>query len=122
MVALARHLVRGMEEDTEVTPARRNELDRLADDIVERARRVDPSESAGVAEELRRFLDEWQQRGKTRYYWQDYEPDKSLLVSAEVVAEAVAVERRWTKPARATPNSMRDVEAAVQFRLTERLR
>lgn len=122
MVALARHMVHGMLEDTLITPARRIELDRLVDEVVARARSLDATESSAVARELREYLDDWEGRGAIKRYWDDFNADDSLLVSAEVVAEERAVGGRWTKPARATPNSMRDVEAQVQFRLAPSLK
>jgi len=121
LVALARHAVPGMLEDTALTPARRAALDALVDEVLARVERLDPSEQAEVAAEARRYLDEWEARGAVAHYWRDREPNDSLLVSAEVVAEAKAVQGRWLPPARPTPNSMRDVEAQVRFRLTEKL-
>jgi hypothetical protein len=121
LVALARHLVPGMLDDTEVTAPRRAEIDALIDDLVARADRLDSSERDAVAAELRRFVDVWQGRGPIPNYWNDYDPDDSLLVSAETVASRAAMGLRWSSAARSTPNSMRDVEAQVQFRMAPML-
>lgn len=122
MVALARHLVDGMLDDTTITPARREALEALVDEVVARAASVDPTERDAVGAELRAYLDNWEGRGSIGSYWDDFHPNDSLLVSAEVVAEAQAVEGgRWARPAKPTPNSMRDVEAQVQFRLAPSL-
>lgn len=122
LVALARHLIPGMLTDTEVTASRRVELDALIDELVARAERLDPSERDAVAAELRCFVDVWQGRGPIDHYWNDFHIDDSLLVSAETVAERNAMGQRWTGAARSTPNSMRDVEAQVQFRMTPMLK
>jgi hypothetical protein len=111
-----------MLEDTTITPDRRVALDALVDELVKRAANLDPGERAAVGRELRTYLDDWQGRGTIKRYWDDFNPNDSLLVSAEVVAEAQAVNGRWAQPAKATPNSMRDVEAQVQFRLAPALR
>jgi hypothetical protein len=121
LVALARHRVPAMLEDAEVTPAARAELDVLVDGLLARVEHLDPSEVDDAARELRMYLDEWEMRGPIEHYWSDRHPKDTLLVSAEVVAEAKAVNGRWLSPAKPTPNSMRDVEAQVQFRLTEKL-
>ncbi len=117
LVALARHLGVG--------DARRHRGHRAAARGARRARRRAAgarrasSTRASVMpsrRELRRYLDDWEGRGPIENYWNDYDPDDSLLVSAEVVAEARAVMGlRWSSAARSTPNSMRDVEAQVQF-------
>ena len=51
-------------------------------------------------------------------FWSDYKPGKSLLISAEKEAARVASgkQRHIAKP---TPNSVRNVEPATQFRLKE---
>ncbi len=92
MVALARHLVDGMIDDTTITEERREALDALVDEVVARATSLDPTERDAVASELRAYLDNWQGRGTIRSYWDDFHPNTSLLVSAEVVAEAQAVD------------------------------
>ena len=76
-----------------------------------------PARPAEVEAELRAFVDAWQKRGPIPRYWDDHKPDDSLLVSAETVAEHRAMGQHWTHSACATPNSMRDVEAQVQFRM-----
>lgn len=117
LVALARHLVPGMLTDTEITGPRRAQIDALIAEIVARTTRLDPSERDAVEDELRAFVDAWQKRGPIPHYWLDFKPDDSLLVSAETVAEHRAMGQHWTHSACATPNSMRDVEAQVQFRM-----
>jgi hypothetical protein len=122
IVALARHCVDGMLEDTTFNEARRDRVQHFVDQLVDRVKRIDPAESVAVGQELEQFVDEWDDRAPLNSYWDERDVAQSLLVSAEVVAEARAVSGQWTRPARATLNSMRDVEAGVQFRLVTALK
>jgi hypothetical protein len=86
----------------------------LIDLIVERAKRVDPEETA-VREELERRLDTWRTRSPV-VYWSDYKGGGSLLQSAERAAARRAANRE-TGAAWPTLNSMRTVEAGTPFRM-----
>ncbi|RKI31940.1 DNA/RNA helicase, partial [Corallococcus sp. AB004] len=121
LVALARHLVPGMGNDAELTDERREELEPYAQALYERAEACDPYEAEETWEHLVKLLDMWEGRGPLGDYWNDYKPAQSLLVSAEKVAEVRATSGNWNHAALATPNSMREVEPSVRFRLVSGL-
>jgi hypothetical protein len=121
LVALARHLVPGMGNDAELTDERRVELEPYAQALYERAEACDPYEAEETWEHLVTLLDMWEGRGPLGDYWNDYKPAQSLLVSAEKVAEVRATSGNWNHAALATPNSMREVEPSVRFRLVSGL-
>jgi hypothetical protein len=117
VVAIARHLVPGMRDNEELTEDRRDELESYAHALYNRAQSVDPGEADETRKQISDFLGMWASRGKIGAYWNDYKPATSLLASAERVAAARAVEGRWTHAALPTPNSMREVEPSVRFRM-----
>src|SRR5262245_3992406 len=105
-----------------LTRTRRDALMTLVDRLLDRVRAVDPDEVIGVQADVTRFLDMWEQRGAIGAYWDDYRPDRSLLVSAERAAATKAIEGQWNRASVPTPNSMRDVEPDVKFRMTPKLK
>ncbi len=118
LVAVIRHLVAGrltspVLDDNSVAAA-----DPLIVRIAERARRVDPLET-DVESELRERLARWIRRAPQQY-WSKFSRT-SLLQSAED-AVALRASGRIVGQAWPTPNSMRGVEPATQYRLTEALR
>lgn len=121
VVALARHLVPGMGDGVQLTEERREELERYAHALFARARSTDPGEADETRKQISDFLDMWGQRGPIEKYWNDFKPASSLLVSAERVAEARATRGAWQHAALATPNSMREVEPSVRFRMVSGL-
>ncbi len=120
LVALVRHTISGMERRPVLDEIRRGEVERLAAVIEERVARVDPSERVAVSQKLKRLIDQWASRSDLRRYWDDYERQTSLLMSAEQFAAKADVDpdldaegaRRALWP---TPNSMREVEAGTPF-------
>lgn len=119
LVAMARHLVRGMATDFRLDANRRLLLAPIVADISKRAARIAPDEVAGVDAKLRALLDEWQQRRDLAAYWDDDGKTPTLLMSAEQFAAFGAegqVKRAW--PA---PNSMREVEPGTPYRLKGRI-
>jgi hypothetical protein len=90
----------------------------LLERLLDRVREIDPDEVIGVQADITRFLDMWERRGAIRDYWDDYHPNGSLLVSAERAAAIKAIEGQWGRASVPTPNSMRDVEPDVKFRMT----
>ncbi len=84
----------------------------------DRIDKVDKRELQAAQEQLRILLDEWEDRGKLVSFWNDYRPKTSLLISAEKAVarrESGALEvAAWE-----TPNSMRNVEPGVEFKLCE---
>jgi hypothetical protein len=114
LIAAARHLVPGLALDPRLDADQIAGVENLIRDIVGRAQEIDESETA-VRIELERFLRLWRTRGAA-VWWEDRSPGRSLLVSAEAAAalRAQGLDARGAVP---TPNSMRNVEAAVPFRL-----
>lgn len=122
VVALARHLVPGMRDDPELTQSRHDTLRQLAHALLERARHCDPDEADETWNQISGLLQMWVTRGPLEAYWDDFKPAGSLLASAERVAEARALRGSWQHAALATPNSMREVEPSVRFRMVRGLR
>jgi ATP-dependent helicase YprA (DUF1998 family) len=114
LVAAARHLVPGLSRNPRLDANQIAAVERLISDIVTRAHDIDGTETA-VHIELERFLQLWRTRGAA-VWWEDRNPGRSLLVSAEAAAalRAQGLNARGAVP---TPNSMRNVEAGVPFRL-----
>jgi hypothetical protein len=115
LVAAARHLVPSLRDRPVLDDAAVAAVEALIGDITARAAIIDPSETA-VAAELQRFLDHWRARG-ARVWWNDYDAAHSMLISAETAA-ALRAQGRDARGAVPTPNSMRNVEPGVPFRLT----
>lgn len=120
LVALVRHLVRGMDRRPVLDNIRRTDAERIASTIEARVARVDPSERTIVSQKLQRLIDQWESRPDLQMYWDDYNRRTSLLMSAEQFAAKVDVDpdldaegaRRALWP---TPNSMREVEPGAPF-------
>lgn len=120
LVALVRYLVPGMERRPILDDIRRAEAERVAAVIEGRVARVDSSEVAVVAEKLHRLMEQWASRRDLQTYWDDYNRQASLLISAEQFAAMSDVDpdlepegaRRALWP---TPNSMREVEPGAPF-------
>ena len=114
-VAMARHLIPGMNAEPVNAANHVSELQTLVDIIVARAERVDLEEASGVRKFLENKLSDWVYHGTIPKYWNDYNT-KSLMISAETAAEFSATRRnvgqKWP-----TPNSLRSVEASVEFTL-----
>ncbi|MGF7468942.1 helicase-related protein [Alcaligenes phenolicus] len=119
LVAVVRHLVPGMLDSPQMEDEAEDQAMDLINLIVERAKRVDPEETA-VQEELECRLDKWRARAPT-VYWSDYKGEKSLLQSAERAAARRAAGRD-AGAAWPTLNSMRTVEAGTPFRMAPVLR
>lgn len=121
LVALARHLVHGLEASPSDPGSFRKELKELVEDIVARALRIDPEEANAVRLELDAMLEDWTRRSPLASYWDDNRLEESLLMSAEKAAEIAAVSGRRVA-AWPTPNSLRSVEASVEFGLSDGLK
>ncbi|MEH6800036.1 MAG: helicase-related protein [Halopseudomonas sabulinigri] len=119
LVAAVRHLVPGMLDSPQMGDDEEDKAMLLIDLIVERAKRIDPEETA-VQKELERYLDKWRARSP-KVYWSDYKGGASLLQSAERAA-ARRTAGRETGAAWPTLNSMRTVEAGTSFRMASFLR
>jgi ATP-dependent helicase YprA (DUF1998 family) len=117
LVAVVRHLVPHMLESPDLDADALDAADALIERVGERSRRVDPLE-VDVGDELRERLRRWVRR-KPHKYWA--RPSESLLQSAEEAAARRAAGRSVGQ-AWPTPNTMRGVEPASPYRLTERLR
>lgn len=117
LVAVIRHLAPGMLPapifDDEALARARDLIDRIA----ARARRVDQFET-DVEDELKERLARWIRRAPQEY-WNRFSK-ASLLQGAEEAATKRAAGRA-VGSAWPTPNSMRGVEPATNYRLAERL-
>lgn len=121
LVALARHLIPGLSGPPVDANGFEAEIGGIIDRIVERARNVDREEEKGVRRYLDRRLDEWLDRGPVPLWWDDHRENGGLMISAEKAAEREA--RRVGKGlAWPTPNSLRSVEASVEFVLRPTLK
>ena len=119
LVAAVRHLVPGMLDSPADAEDHKAEIMSLIEEIVARAKRIDPEESEVRSELINRY-GQWVAMSP-RSYWNDYQPGRSLLQSAERHARDVALGRR-PNAAWSTLNSMRNVEAGTPFRLAPALR
>ncbi len=119
LVAIARHHVKSLLNEPIDAASASEALDRIASYIARRAESIDSEEAAAVQTYLEQRVREWISRGTLPYYWSDFK-DGSLLVSAETAAERTASGKRKSK-AWPTPNSLRSVEASVDFILRNRL-
>lgn len=117
LVAVVRHLTPGMLEKPNLDADAEEAAELLIDRIALRASRIDPLET-DVRDELMERLRRWARR-KPQFYWA--RPTQSLLQSAEEAAARRAAGRNIGQ-AWPTPNTMRGVEPATPFRLTERLK
>lgn len=118
LVAVARHLVGGRLGSPALDDASIAAAEQLIEKVAARARRVDPFE-ADVEAELRQRLARWIRRAPQQY-WND-RSKTSLLQSAEKAA-ALRAAGRIVGQAWPTPNTMRGVEPATNYRLAEALR
>jgi ATP-dependent helicase YprA (DUF1998 family) len=119
LVAMARHQVKALRTEPLDAATAQSDLGRIVEYIARRAERVDPEEADSVRAFLQRKVREWISRGRLDSYWSDYQ-DGSLLISSERAAERAATGRRQSR-AWATPNSLRNVEASVEFILRNNL-
>jgi len=122
-IALVRHLVSGMETSPGDLNKYEKEIGNIKEIIIQRVRDIseNPKTAEAVTKELDRFIDDWRKKGRVSYYWNDWNRKNSLLVSAELAA-ALLAGGRYTDGTIPTPNSMREVEPAVEFVLTNKLR
>lgn len=116
LVALVRHILPAMNSKPVLDPQRRAEAERIARALIARSADIDPGEKEEVRRSIDIILDEWEKREGVTYYWNDYRPDQTLMMSAE----RIAARRAAHKPELSVwpaPNSMRDVEPETPFRL-----
>ena len=118
-VALAAHRYPELWQSPGKAETLRPELEAIIDEIVGRVRGLDRNEADeadATRAQLLDFLDDWCGRDGLEAWWQD--PATSLLMSVEDAAKRKAA-RRGERPAKATPNSMRGVEATVRIDLED---
>jgi hypothetical protein len=115
LVAVIRHLVPGKMKSPVMDDDAIAAAENLIEQIVLRAQRVDPFET-DVGVELKERLARWIRRAPQQY-WSAY-PRTSLLQDAEKAA-ALRAAGRVIGQAWPTPNTMRGVEPATHYRLTE---
>ena len=91
--------------------------------IFDKIKKVDPDELEYAKKELNNFLELWLERSNTKelkYFWDDYKPNESLLISFESYAAKKAA-GSYAPVARPTPNSLRDVEPGVEYVCKEKI-
>ena len=115
LVALVRHLVPGMLDRPSLDDDSKNAARGLIQDIVKRAARIDPQETA-VGAELVKHLGDWEFREPKSYWWRKVRD--SLLQDAERAATLRAM-GRMHGDAWPTLNNMRSIEPSTRFRLAE---
>lgn len=122
LVALARHLAKGLQHKPSLGATGRKQLENLADLIVRRAERVEKGNTEEISRlqiELTRLISDWEERNPPAY-WDDRPNYSSLLISAEqaaaLQANAGTHGNKWP-----TLNSMRGVEPSTNFVLRENL-
>jgi hypothetical protein len=120
LVALVRHLSKGMLESPRLSAAAEQDCGNYMATILDRVSRVDPDEIAATSGQLASMLDDWKRRTNLKSYWNDRAFKSSLLMSAERAA-ALRATGRLPGAAWPTPNSMRSVEPGTPFVLVERL-
>ena len=101
-----------------LSKTKRQALDELIVALHQRMRCILPEEADDALAEIRDFLDGWEAKGGLLSYWDDWKKDTSLLISAERAATIRALRGSFAGSARATPNSLRDVEPSVTVRVT----
>ena len=122
LVAIVRQLIAGMKDDKQpkLGASERRQCAGILDNIIQYATELDPVDGPSVARKLETLLDHWEARDYIVRYWNDRDIIKNpaLMMSAEAYAALAAIgqERRDVWP---TLNSMRDVEASVDFRLRD---
>lgn len=117
-VAMVRHLVPEMLYSPNEARKYRGQLEDMIDRICARVSSVDEPEAIATRIELVEFLEHWIRRGNLKAYWDDWS-DEALLISAEKAAESHA-SNFSNGLAKATPNTLRSVEASTKFVITER--
>ena len=123
LVMLARHLVPGLRRLPTTADRYQSELEDFAEYIHERSESIDAEEADYVEDVLADFIERWvNSAGVYEMYWSDWSWNKSLLVSAEKVAEIRARKGTYRGRAQPTPNSMRNVEPGTLYKLEERLK
>ena len=117
VVALARHLlgVNSGKLNADLLKKIKREVIPV---VLNRVKRVDEREYSAAQEELEEFLDIWLGRTDLKFIWNDRALKTSLLISAEKAAARKATGKSES-PARATPNSVRNVEPSVNYVLRE---
>jgi superfamily II DNA/RNA helicase len=120
LIGMVRHLCAAMTERPTNVTANRAQIEGFADLIERRAKSVDAEEASAVTTELIDIINNWEGRTGLKAYWNDYQVNTSLLISAEEAAKRRAMGRA---PGLAipTPNSMRNVEPSTIFVLLENL-
>lgn len=109
-VAMVRHLVSGMANPGAIED-HQAEAETILETLVDRIRRIDPSEAEAASNLLDEFLTQWFDHQGLQKYWDDH--GDALLTSAETAAERGNRARYANQ--RPTPNSMRSVEASTPF-------
>lgn len=116
IVAMVRHIIPIMKTNPVLNADKRLEVEQLVEVFIKRAKKIDPTEKDEVRNRISIILDEWEKREGLKYYWNEYKPLETLMMSAELIAARRAAHKPesniWS-----APNSMRDVEPETHFLL-----
>ena len=99
-------------------PDKKRIINEILPAIEARINRIDKREAKPAINELIEFLDYWEERSELKTFWNDKKPATSLLISAEKAAARKASGKK-SFDARATPNSVRNVEPSTLFKIRE---
>jgi hypothetical protein len=117
LVAMIRHGDASMAARPDLSRAPNELLVAVFEEIQRRVASIDSREKDACTRELEERLENWESRAPGGYM-NRHQPNKSLLISADVHAQRRATGRL---PAAAWPtmNNMRSIEAATRFRMTD---
>lgn len=128
LVALVRHLIPSLRDGPVIQDDHVARVEGLAAKIVERAGVIDTEEATHVAAKVAALIAEWRARPDLASYWDDFGRQPTLLISAEQnaaimsAAGGIPVIDGLPRAVWPAPNSLRDVEPGVPFKLVSRLR
>ena len=118
LIALVRHQI-GISQ-VKLTPELRKKIEAtIIPKITQRVNDIDPRETESAEEELQEFLDYWEERSGISTFWNDANPVKSLLISAEKEAGRIA-SGEGSYVAKSTPNSLRNIEPSTLFKIAKK--
>lgn len=120
LVAMIRHSDVALKIKPDLAAAPDSLLVEVVTEIERRVQAIDPRELYACGNELNDRLENWEARAPV-HYSSPFQPNRSLLISADLNAQRRAT-GRLPPAAWPTMNNMRSVEASTRFRMTEVLK
>jgi hypothetical protein len=120
LVAMIRHSAAALEQRPNLAGAPDSLLVDVVAEIERRVQAIDPREVQACEVEINDRLENWEARAPV-HYSNPYQPNRSLLISADLNAQRRAT-GRLPPAAWPTMNNMRSVEASTRFRMAEVLK